>query len=129
MNIFMLWISDPRDTSQQYWLEEAWDDNSVQTDPEGWEEAKDKAYTSWGPENVRIVVTTVDMDAIRTAFLPARVSSIGTRDPKDALFQQRLHMAEALHALRDAIPSDLSEGRAQRRGIQRAIKTIDQVEV
>lgn len=124
----MLWVCDPSDPAQVYWLEEAWDDDSIQSNSEGWEEAKTKAYTAYGPECVRIVVTTVDMDDIRRAFEPTRVRSTGTRDPKDALFQQRVNMTRALMDLRRSIPSNNPDGTAQRRGIQRAIKTIDRVE-
>ncbi len=71
MKIWMIWAEDESDSHK--WLIDAWDDDGVVENPEGWEEAKKKAYKAHGPESVRILTTDVDMDKVNKAFHPMDV--------------------------------------------------------
>lgn len=71
MKVWMIWAYEPY--SDHYWLVDAWDDDSVMENNDGWEEAKKKAYEDHGPEEVRITTTTVDIDKVAKAFKPQDV--------------------------------------------------------
>jgi hypothetical protein len=73
MDIWMIWARDSADPQNVIWLEEAWDDDSVGNNPDGWREAVDKAYERFGGANVRITRSTVNFDKVQAAFEPAQV--------------------------------------------------------
>jgi len=70
MKIWMIWARDNSDTSGVLWLVEAWDDDSVSGNYDGWEEAIEKAKAEYGGFNVRIASTNVDFDQIAKSFEP-----------------------------------------------------------
>ena len=74
MDIYMIWATDGYAPSPGYWLVEAWDDDTVSENNEGWQEAVDKAYADHGPKNVRITKATVDFDKVLAAFTPVDIS-------------------------------------------------------
>lgn len=69
MDIYMIWASEIEPNGvRSCWLIDAWDDDSVSGNREGWKQAVDKAQAEHGYDNVRIVKGSVDMDAVRNAF-------------------------------------------------------------
>lgn len=73
LDVWMIWATDPSDPSGVIWLADAWDQDTVDNNREGWEEAVETARQTHGGGNVRISVTSVNFDALRAAFNPVRV--------------------------------------------------------
>lgn len=71
LTIWMIWSCDPMTGS--FTLEEAWDDDTVSGNDKGWEEAKQQAYEDHGPDNIRIIKTSLSYDKIAAAFMPVEV--------------------------------------------------------
>lgn len=71
MDIYMIWARDSFDGS--VWLVDAWDDDSIPSNDYGWQEALDKARQAHGADNVRVVVSGVDINGIQAAFDVPRV--------------------------------------------------------
>lgn len=72
MDVLMIWVTDENPDSE-IWLLEAWDNDSIAGNQEGWEEAVQKAYEVYGGANVRITKTTVDFDKVQAAFQPVDI--------------------------------------------------------
>lgn len=70
MDVRMIWQRDP--SSGILWLIDAWDDDSIMENADGWESALSKA--SEGDVDVRVVIATVDLDLIEKAFQPGRAA-------------------------------------------------------
>lgn len=75
MDVYMIWATAPR--GGEHWLVDAWDDDSIASNGKGWAEAVTKAFAENGAENVRIVKTHVDFDAVVAAFNVPVVASAG----------------------------------------------------
>ncbi len=73
MDIWMIWAMDPTDTSETVWLVDAWDDESMVSNHDGWVEAIAKAESEFGARYVRIAKTTVNLDPIVSSFRPVVV--------------------------------------------------------
>ena len=68
MDIYMIWVKYSDGTLT---LVDAWDDDTVMENPEGWQERLDHALTSSASgrrDDVRVVKTSVNFDAVRSAF-------------------------------------------------------------
>jgi len=128
LDIHMIWVRDPSDLSQILWLEDAWDADSIDSNSSGWEEAVQKAYEAHGAENVRVIVGAVDFDAVENAFSVPRADLVRTFNEEDALAAEQARILSALQKLHDTIPYDGESNLAQRRGIRRAISTIQNKE-
>lgn len=72
MKIWMIWAVTPHDG--HHWLVDAWDDETVTENYDGWQTAKEKAYEEYGPDNVRIVHSCVDFDKVLKTFLTTDVT-------------------------------------------------------
>lgn len=72
MDIWMIWVTDT-DPDSEIWLLEAWDDDSIQSNHEGWDDKVKEAFETYGGEFVRITKTSVDFDKVRAAFEPMEV--------------------------------------------------------
>jgi hypothetical protein len=72
MTIWMIWACLSEDTGDVT-LVEAWDDDTVSENAAGWAAARTKAEQDHGARNIRITSTTVNIDAVRDAFLPVAV--------------------------------------------------------
>lgn len=61
-------------------LMEAWDEYSIDNWVEGWEEACDKARTSWGDDLVawRILELDVDNASVLAAFAPKTIKAVAS---------------------------------------------------
>lgn len=73
MTVWMIWVTDGSDPSGTIWLEAAWDDDSVSTNREGWDEEVAAAFRKHGGNNVRITKSNVDFDKVQSAFEPVDV--------------------------------------------------------
>lgn len=67
MKIMMIWVTDTPDV-EEVWLVDAWDADSVDNNPDGWQDALAKARRINGTENVRVVSATMNEDKVRQAF-------------------------------------------------------------
>ncbi|UVG35108.1 hypothetical protein SEA_CECE_57 [Microbacterium phage Cece] len=72
VEILMIWVRDGSDPEGVVWLEYAWDRDTVDANPTGWQDKIDSAHKEFGAANVRIAITTVNIDAIDAAFEPVR---------------------------------------------------------
>jgi hypothetical protein len=56
---------------------EAWDEYSVESNDQGWDEACQRAITSWGDDLYvhRYINLTVDLDKVVRAFEPSEVNA------------------------------------------------------
>lgn len=70
MDVYMIWVTD---SSGIMWLVEAWDDDSIMSNSDGWEAALAKAEQEHGARFVRVAKTHVDIDAIAESFQPVEV--------------------------------------------------------
>lgn len=68
MKIMMIWVTDSPD-AEEVWLVDAWDEDSVDNNPDGWQAALAKAHTINGAENVRVITATMNGDKVRQAFM------------------------------------------------------------
>lgn len=73
MKLWMIWAR----CDGMVWLVDSWDDDSVATNPEGWAEAVAEARTANGADNVSVVSTTVDFDAVLATFEAPTVRAAG----------------------------------------------------
>lgn len=64
MDIYMIWAQE----AGVKWLVEAWDDDTVAENDSGYEAALDKAYASYGAENVRVIKGRIDFGKVEAAF-------------------------------------------------------------
>lgn len=71
MDIYMVWARDALDGS--VWLVDAWDDDSISSNREGWEGTLQKQRENHGADNIRVLVSSVDMDEVLASFTPQRV--------------------------------------------------------
>lgn len=71
MDIFMIWASDPFDGG--VWLVDAWDNDSISSNQEGWVDCLKKHRQRHGVDNVRVVISSVDLDGVRASFMVPRV--------------------------------------------------------
>lgn len=62
-----VWLIIARN-GDEMWLIDAWDDDSVSENPEGWRDALAKARADVEPDDLRVVTATLDWDAVRKAF-------------------------------------------------------------
>lgn len=72
MDIFLIWAQE---SDGVMFLVDAWDSDSVDSNYDGWEEAVAEARKNH--DDIRVVKTMIDLDAIRTAFETPTVSSSG----------------------------------------------------
>lgn len=70
MDVRMIWQRDQ--TSGTLWLIDAWDEDSILENPDGWEAALSTAME--GDVEVRVVIAEVNLDAIEQAFQPPRTN-------------------------------------------------------
>lgn len=77
ITVHLIWVTDESDT---LWLADAWDEYSVDGNPEGWEGAIRKAEQ----ENtaVRITTTQLPYDQIEALFKPAPIPNSGISAPQ-----------------------------------------------
>lgn len=74
MDLYMIFVrADGGFTS----LEDAWDEESISDNRSGWDATVKAAVVLHGPQNVRVLKTSVDMDAIRKAFEPITIPILG----------------------------------------------------
>ena len=73
LDVWMIWATDPSDPAGVIWLVDAWDQDTVENNQEGWDEAVEKAWAEHGGGNVRISVTSVDYAALEASFKPVKV--------------------------------------------------------
>jgi hypothetical protein len=66
MNVYLIWTR----TEGYAWLVESWDEESIDANEAGWDEAVQKARTEHGPENIRIIKASIDFDKVLEAFNP-----------------------------------------------------------
>lgn len=64
MDVYQIWAQE----AGFFWLVDAWDDDSISGDRSGYEEALKKAHDAHGAENVRVIRTVIDFDAVTKAF-------------------------------------------------------------
>lgn len=72
MDVWMIWAQDPSDENV-LWLVDAWDDESISGNQDGWMAALAKAEEEHGSRFIRIAKTHVDYDAIVESFKPVVV--------------------------------------------------------
>ncbi|URP22145.1 hypothetical protein SEA_BIG4_61 [Microbacterium phage Big4] len=72
MTVWMIWVTDA-DPNSEIWLLDAWDEDSIQANREGWTEKVENAFDTYGGAYVRVAKTTVDFDKVRAAFEPVEV--------------------------------------------------------
>lgn len=65
MDVYLIVVQD---TEKVFRVLAAWDDDAIQGNPGGWQGAKTEAYADHGAENIRIVRTSIDWDAVACAF-------------------------------------------------------------
>lgn len=76
MKIWMIWVKDPDEAT--LWLAAAWDDESKDINPSGWDKELAKAAEEQGAQNIRVLTAHVNMDAIHSAFRPADAGKLTT---------------------------------------------------
>jgi hypothetical protein len=67
MDIYMIWVQD---VEGFVWLSEAWDEDSIDANEAGWDEAKQKARTESGADQIRVVKASIDLGKVIEAFDP-----------------------------------------------------------
>lgn len=72
MKLHLIWAQDT--LSSDPWLIEAWDEESIDSNLEGWHAALNKAADGHGGLNVRVTTTVVDYDKVLAAFQPIDVT-------------------------------------------------------
>ncbi|QIG57800.1 hypothetical protein SEA_PAULODIABOLI_65 [Microbacterium phage PauloDiaboli] len=72
MDIFIIWAIVP-DQPQAPWAVAVWDDESVAENEDGWLEALAKAEEEYGGRYVRVTKTSVNYDAVISAFEPVNI--------------------------------------------------------
>lgn len=70
MKLHLIW-AQADDTP---WLIEAWDEDSIDGNYEGWDAALKKAAATHGGLNIRLTTTVVDYDKVLAAFQPIDVT-------------------------------------------------------
>ncbi len=70
MDVWMIWVTDEQDPAGTIWLEEAWDDDVVGGNPNGWAQKVSELAAEYGGQNIRIIKTSVNFDKIKAAFEP-----------------------------------------------------------
>ena len=69
LDLYLIWVLSGSGVS----LVDAWDQDSVADNRPGWDEAVEDAFADHGANNVRVTITSVDIDAVQRAFAPPRV--------------------------------------------------------
>lgn len=75
MIIWMIWAAAAGVSPLELTLVDAWDDDAVSGNREGWENALTVAADMCGAENIRVVKTSVDFDGVLKAFEVPTVGS------------------------------------------------------
>ena len=73
MKIWMIWARD----DEVHWLVAAWDEDSQAENYGDWEDELAAAYAEHGSDNVRVLMTTIDLKTVALAYEAARVGNTG----------------------------------------------------
>lgn len=76
MKIWMIWVKDPDETT--LWLAAAWDDESKDINPSGWDKELAKVAEEQGAQNIRVVTSRIDFDSVWAAFQPTDIGKLTT---------------------------------------------------
>lgn len=68
IEVRMIWVNDLSDPTTSAWLVDAWDEFSIDDNPEGWEKALSDVEASHGRESVRVTRATVEYTAVKKVF-------------------------------------------------------------
>lgn len=120
MDIFQIWARDSDSPTASKWLIDAWDDDSISSNAEGYAEALSKAREEHGADNVAVIVQAVNMDLVDAAFLPTRIP------PADAVPAERwkqMYINEA--RCRDVVSCDRDNVANMLRSVRRLAHESD----
>lgn len=79
MDIFQIWAFE----DGIYWLVDAFDTESLAETDDAYIKAKATAISSYGADNVRVIVQSINMYAVERAFEPPRIPAGVIRTPEE----------------------------------------------
>ena len=68
MIVHLIVIRHPEPSEDTYWTTEAWDENTIDENPQGYEEALKKAQASNGADHVRVLKVQLPEGALAKPF-------------------------------------------------------------
>lgn len=75
IKIWTIWI---RNSDDEHWIEDAWDEYSIDSNPSGWEErvAKARAMAAEAGYELRLIALKVSWQVIDSAFVPVEAQAV-----------------------------------------------------
>ncbi|WP_159600561.1 hypothetical protein [Agromyces humi] len=81
-DVWMIWATET-ERNDVLWLVGAWDDATTAENNLGWADAVKQAKSDHGADNIQIIKTTIDLDAVHAAFnADAAHEPAGIREPE-----------------------------------------------
>lgn len=73
MKLYTLWLKEPDSIDESPYIIEAWDEYAANYNPEGYDEAVQKAIKEHGGENIRILEVEIPIQAVRDLWKVPKV--------------------------------------------------------
>lgn len=80
MDVWLIWgIVNAGTTTEAISVEDAWDADTREENPSGFEEKLQELYKEFGAGNIRVTKVTVDFNKVQAAFQPVDITEKPTK--------------------------------------------------
>ena len=70
VKINLVFVKDEGEEPESAWIMDAWDEFSIENNPEGYQESLDKLRDSYGYNNVHVLVVQIPFENVTKMFKP-----------------------------------------------------------